>query len=172
MIEPVSDWVCICTSGHAIDGRFIDKACLKESAVNYERKKYTAMIWGYHTDDIESRQFTENLGMVDSVKYEEKDGVGKLYARLEPNEQLKSLNRAGQKLFTSAEFWPDFAGSGQWYLHGVSVTDIPASLHTSRLQFTAKRPQGLCSAFHDILLPQNTTPTPRERRLKAHHFVE
>lgn len=176
MAQQLSDWVCICASGTAIDGRQIDKAWLKECAANYDRQKYTAMIWSYHTDDIESRNFEDNLGAVNALKYEESNGLGKLYAQLEPNEYFRRLNREGQKLFTSAEFWPDFAGTGQWYLSGISATDIPASLHTSRLQFTARQSKGVRSPFRDTAysLTQHThaNMTPRERRLKRHHFFE
>ncbi|MEX5791836.1 GPO family capsid scaffolding protein [Providencia hangzhouensis] len=137
MAEVVSDWLCICAAGSAIDGRKVDDAWLKQVADNYDREKYTAMIWPQHHDDIEWRQWSYNFGSVDSLKYEVENGIGKLYARLVPNEFLLNTNREKQKLFTSAEFWPDFANTGEWYLSGLAVTDVPASLYTDKLQFSA-----------------------------------
>lgn len=137
MAEVVSDWLCICAAGSAIDGRKVDDAWLKQVADNYDREKYTAMIWPQHHDDIEWRQWSYNFGSVDSLKYEVENGIGKLYARLVPNEFLLNTNREKQKLFTSAEFWPDFASTGEWYLSGLAVTDVPASLYTDKLQFSA-----------------------------------
>jgi hypothetical protein len=63
------------------------------------------------------------------------DGVVKLYAQLIPNRFLICANEDGQKLFTSAEFMGDFAGSGREYLMGIAVTDIPASLGTEKIKF-------------------------------------
>lgn len=139
MAQVISDWLCVCASGKAIDGRNIEKSWLEDSAKNYNREKYTAMIWPYH-DETPYRQFTPNLGTVDSLKYEEENGIGKLYARLVPNEFLIETNRQEQKMFTSAEFWPNFAESGDIYFSGIVVTDIPASLYTEKLKFSANNP--------------------------------
>ncbi|WP_353242272.1 GPO family capsid scaffolding protein [Providencia sp.] len=139
MAQVISDWLCVCASGKAIDGRTIEKSWLEDSAKNYNSEKYTAMIWPYH-DETPYRQFTPNLGTVDSLKYAEEDGVGKLYARLVPNEFLIETNRQEQKMFTSAEFWPNFAETGEIYFSGIVVTDIPASLYTDKLKFSANSP--------------------------------
>lgn len=139
MAQVISDWLCVCASGKAIDGRTIEKSWLEDSAANYNSEKYTAMIWPYH-DETPYRQFTPNLGTVDSLKYAEENGVGKLYARLVPNDFLLETNRQEQKMFTSAEFWPDFAETGEIYFSGIVVTDIPASLYTDKLKFSAKNP--------------------------------
>lgn len=139
MAQVISDWLCVCASGKAIDGRTIEKSWLEDSATNYNSEKYTAMIWPYH-DETPYRQFTPNLGTVDSLKYAEEDGVGKLYARLVPNEFLIETNRQEQKMFTSAEFWPNFAETGEIYFSGIVVTDIPASLYTDKLKFSANNP--------------------------------
>lgn len=48
------------------------------------------------------------------------------------------LNDQGQKLFTSIEIWPNFAGSGKSYLTGLAVTDTPSSLGTQELYFSRR----------------------------------
>ncbi|QHM72966.1 GPO family capsid scaffolding protein [Mixta intestinalis] len=131
-----TDWLCIATSGQAVDGRIIEPQWLIDAAETYSRKTYTAMIWPHHPQyDISEREFTCNLGEVDALKVETDGDVTKLYAQLIPNQFLIDANRMGQKLFTSAEFVTDFAGSGREYLFGLAVTDIPASLGTEKLKF-------------------------------------
>ncbi|HEM7961853.1 TPA: GPO family capsid scaffolding protein [Citrobacter koseri] len=131
-----TDWLCIATSGQAVDGRTIEPQWLIDAAETYTRKTYTAMIWPHHPQyDIGEREFTCNLGEVDALKVETEGDVTKLYAQLIPNQFLIDANRMGQKLFTSAEFVTDFAGSGREYLFGLAVTDIPASLGTEKLKF-------------------------------------
>ncbi|EDR3715336.1 TPA: GPO family capsid scaffolding protein [Salmonella enterica] len=131
-----TDWLCIATSGKAVDGRTIEPQWLIDAAETYTRKTYTAMIWPHHPQcDISEREFTCNLGEVDALKVETEGDVTKLYAQLIPNQFLIDANRMGQKLFTSAEFVTDFAGSGREYLFGLAVTDIPASLGTEKLKF-------------------------------------
>ncbi|MEX1843549.1 GPO family capsid scaffolding protein [Enterobacter cloacae] len=131
-----TDWLCIATSGKAVDGRIIEPQWLIDAAETYTPKTYTAMIWPHHPQhDIGEREFTCNLGTVDALKVETEGDVTKLYAQLIPNQFLIDANRMEQKLFTSAEFIPDFGGSGRDYLFGLAVTDIPASLGTERLKF-------------------------------------
>ncbi|EAO9146998.1 phage capsid protein [Salmonella enterica] len=131
-----TDWICIATSGKAVDGRTIEPQWLIDAAETYTRKTYTAMIWPHHPQyDIGERAFTYNLGEVDALKVETEGDVTKLYAQLIPNEFLLDANRMGQKLFTSAEFVSDFGGSGREYLFGLAVTDIPASLGTEKIKF-------------------------------------
>ncbi len=47
------------------------------------------------------------------------------------------LVKKGQKLFTSMEVSPKFAGYGKAYLVGLAATDNPASLGTEMLTFSA-----------------------------------
>ena len=131
-----TDWLCIATSGQAVDGRTIEPQWLIDAAETYTRNTYTALIWPHHPQyEYGEREFTCNLGEVDALKTETVDGVVKLYAQLIPNRFLICANEDGQKLFTSAEFMGDFAGSGREYLMGIAVTDIPASLGTEKIKF-------------------------------------
>lgn len=131
-----TDWLCIATSGQAVDGRVIESQWLIDAAETYSRKTYTAMIWPHHPQySLGEREFTCNLGEIDALKTETDGDITRLYARLIPNQFLIDANRMGQKLFTSAEFISDFAGSGREYLFGLAVTDIPASLGTEKMKF-------------------------------------
>lgn len=134
----MTDWLCVGVSGKTVDGRDIDPQWLIDAAETYSLQRYTALIWPRHHDSIEERSWSYNYGEVAALKYEQDGDTVKLYARLMPNDWLIDTNRMGQKLFTSVEVLPNFAGSGRWYLTGLSVTDQPASTGTDRLAFSVQ----------------------------------
>lgn len=131
-----TDWICVATAGKTADGREIKEEWLLGAAKTYNRQTYTALIWPRHDETVEARSWSYNYGEVDGLKAERVDGALKLFAQLMPNDWLISTNEAGQKLFTSIEVAENFAGTGEFYLVGLTVTDIPASLGTDRLMFS------------------------------------
>ncbi len=77
-------------------------------------------------------------GDVLAVKVEDNaDGKAELFAQLDPTPELIAFNKARQKVYTSIEIDPDFAGTGKCGLVGLAVTDSPASLGTDYLVFCA-----------------------------------
>lgn len=125
-----TDFVCIATSGYTVDGRQITAQELHEMAESYDPEYYTANLWPKH-------ERWSNLGQVLELKAEEQDnGETKLYAVLSPNEDLIYANKRGKYLFSSIEIAPNFRNSGKNYLFGLGVTDTPASVGTTRLQFS------------------------------------
>lgn len=131
-----TDWVKVATSGPTIDGRVISAQDVTDMAESYDPEEYTANIWYEHI-----RVFG-NLGKVVELKAE-KDGKGRmcLFAKIAPSDDLIYLNNNGQKLFTSIEIQPEFADTGKAYLAGLAVTDSPASLGTTELQFSRRLQQ-------------------------------
>lgn len=135
----VSDWICICTAGTAIDGRPIEESWLLEAAERYDTNFYVALIWPHHTESLKEREFyTPNYGVVKALKTERVDGALKLYAKFAPNQFLINANKESQKLFTSCEFWENFQGKGFTYLQAVAATDVPASVGTDMMKFSAQ----------------------------------
>lgn len=123
-----TDFICIATSGNTVDGRRITGEELMEMAESYDPAHYTALLWPEH------RRWT-NLGSVRELKAEKQNGEVKLFAVIAPNEQLIEMNKAGQGLFTSVEITPNFGNQGKTYLSGLGITDSPASIGTTQLQF-------------------------------------
>lgn len=124
-----TDFICIATSGYTVDGRQITAQELHEMADSYDPEYYTANLWPEHR-----RWF--NMGQVVEVKAEENEkGETELFAVIAPNQELIEQNREGQYLFTSIEIAPNFRNSGKAYLSGLGVTDSPASVGTTRLNF-------------------------------------
>ncbi|MEN9360633.1 MAG: hypothetical protein RL095_2168 [Verrucomicrobiota bacterium] len=125
----LTDWVKIGKSGPTIDGRRIEAAMIKEAAATYDPESYTAVLNYEH--------YFGNFGSVRELRVTPAPGGESfLEARLQPNASMLGLNQQGSKVFTSMELWPNFAGSGKWYLSGLALTDTPASLGTTELKFS------------------------------------
>lgn len=128
----LTEYICILTAGHTVDGRHVADEVLDQIAESYNPETYSARI------NIEHSQFGYKLGSVLSVKTEMADGVKKLFAQLKPTDYMLTLIQAGQKLHTSAEIVMDFAQTGKAYLTGLALTDTPASLGTTELKLSVE----------------------------------
>jgi hypothetical protein len=134
----ISEWLCIAQEGKTIDGREIPRVWLESVVKNYSVDLYQALIWCEH-EDIFYRQFSANLGTVEELKLEEKNGKLRLMARLRANAILQSMNEQEQKIYSSVEVLPNFPEDGDYYLVGLAATDQPASTGLSRLTFSANK---------------------------------
>lgn len=134
-----SKYFCIATEGATTDGRNIERAWIEQSARNYDQKKYCARVNLEHipgTLPLPASPFGA-YGSVLALSTEERDGKLCLLAQIEANQYLIELNRNNQKIFTSCEFAPKFADTGEAYLIGLAITDTPASLGCEMLKFAA-----------------------------------
>ncbi|WP_323919040.1 GPO family capsid scaffolding protein [Aeromonas caviae] len=127
-------WVCIATAGPTLDGRTIAPECLRQMAEVYDPSFYTARLWP-------EGERTRPLGSVDVLKVLEEGDQLKLMAVLCPTLELIDLNTSGSYGFCTIEAVEDFAGTGRWYLGGVSVTDQPTITGLTPLRFSTKRPE-------------------------------
>lgn len=139
-----TEFVRVAVSGPTVDGRNIDPVMLQQAAKNYNRETYAARgnlehIRGFSGDkpfgmyaDVLALK-SEPIKLEVAGKLEDKIG---LFAQLEVSDDLVDLNKRGQKLYSSIELLPDFAGSKEAYMVGLAFTDSPASLGTQRLQFS------------------------------------
>lgn len=134
----ISDWLCIAQEGKTIDGREIKREWLESAVKNYSPEFYQALIWCEH-EDVDSRLFSTNLGTVEELRLEEKNGKLRLLARLRANAILQSMNEQEQKIYSSVEIMPNFPEEGDFYLVGLAATDQPASTGLSRLSFSANK---------------------------------
>lgn len=152
-----TDFICIATSGSTIDGREITKQELLDMAESYDPTLYTANLWPDH-----KRWF--NFGQVLELKAEQQnDGEVKLFAVLAPNENLISWNKSGQYLFTSIEISPNFRNTGKNYLIGLGVTDTPASVGTTQLQFSQQQTNTIAGEYQPITLTLADTEHEKEK---------
>ncbi|RQR25563.1 GPO family capsid scaffolding protein [Burkholderia sp. Bp9142] len=146
----------IATEGATTDGRTIDRTMLEQMASSYDPKTYGARINMEHVRGMYPDSAFRAYGDVIALKTEEQDGKLRLLAQLSPTKDLVEMTtEQRQKVYSSMEVDPDFAGTGEAYLVGLAVTDNPASLGTEMLAFSAKhkafdtrkqRPENLFSA--------------------------
>lgn len=142
--------------GATTDGREIQREWLEQMAASYNPEVYTAQINLEHIKSYLPESTFNRYGRVTALVAEEiQDGPLKgkmaLYADVEPTSALVELVKKGQKLFTSMEVSPKFAGTGKAYLVGLAATDDPASLGTEMLTFSA-------SAAHNPLANRKQSP--------------
>ncbi|MBI6548896.1 GPO family capsid scaffolding protein [Xenorhabdus lircayensis] len=151
MSQLMTNWICIAMEGDTVDGRIMEPQWLLDAAELYDPALYTARIWPEH------ERWLGAMGEVLEVKAEQDDeGILRLYARLRPNHRLLEANRDGQLVFTSVEFTPsgNFRGTGKTYLEGLAVTDSPASVGTTRLQFNKKDKQRRFGAYKPLVIDE------------------
>ncbi len=135
----------VALEGATCDGRTIERKDIEDMAATYSPQVYGARIWIDHIRGILPDSAFRAYGDVTALKAEEVDINGSkklaLFAQIDPTDDLVSMvNQQKQKVFTSIELAPNFAGSGKAYLYGLAVTDSPASLGTEMLAFAAQHP--------------------------------
>lgn len=134
----------VAVAGATVDGRVIEPDMIQQMADTYNQATYTARINCEHLRGYSPDAPFNAYGSVDQVKAEKIDlEIGgktekrlALFASFDVNDQAKSINKQGQKLFTSIEINPNFADSKKAYLVGIALTDSPASLGTEVLKFS------------------------------------
>lgn len=146
-----SNWFRVAVEGATSDKRTIKRSWLEQAAKNFDPKTYGARIWLEHLRSLLPDSPFKAYGDVLAVKAEEVEIAGQkklaLFAQVEPTPELIAMNKAKQKIYTSAELDDSFADSGEAYLVGLAVTDSPASLGTDVLSFSMQKPES--SPFKD-----------------------
>lgn len=136
----------VAVEGATVDGRTIERSHIEQMAETYRPETYTARINIEHLRGYSPEPPFNAYGSVAAVKAEEieleiggkKEKRLALFASFEVNDQAKSLNAKGQKLFSSVEIAPNFADRKKAYLIGLALTDSPASLGTEVIKFSSR----------------------------------
>lgn len=162
--------VRIAVEGATADGRMIERVQLEQAAANYEPDTYAARVNCEHYMGFSPDSPFKSYGSVLTLHTKEIElTIGgeqhkrlALYAEIEANEHLIALNKAGQKLFTSAELHPNFADSGEAYLVGLAITDRPASLGTEVLKFAAMARSNIFSDAQETSIEMLSSTDPAD----------
>ncbi|EPP7681006.1 GPO family capsid scaffolding protein [Yersinia enterocolitica] len=140
----LSKFFRVAVEGATTDGRVINRQDLLDIALSYDPKVYGARVDLEHYKSPYPDSVFRCYGDIPAVKTEEiSEGALKgklaLFAQIDPTDELLTLNKSRQKVYSSIQFDPNFANSGRAYLKGLALTDDPASLGTELLQFCAKQ---------------------------------
>ncbi|WJS97825.1 GPO family capsid scaffolding protein [Novosphingobium humi] len=139
---------CVASEGATTDGREITRADIVNMAETYDYATRAARVNVEHIKGVAPSGEFGSYGDVLALKTgdvtvkvggKDQKRLG-LFAQIKPLDNLKSLTAAGQKLYTSIEINPNFAGTGKAYLMGVAATDNPAALGVEVLKFSAGNP--------------------------------
>jgi len=134
----------VAVSGTTVDGRTIEPSMLHEAVDNFHTETYGIRANVEHIRGLSGDKPFGAVGDVVGLSLQEDNLIlnGRsekrtcLYADVLPNARGIELNKADQKVYTSIELSPDFAGTGKFGLVGLAFTDSPASIGTERLQFS------------------------------------
>ncbi|HGM5391501.1 GPO family capsid scaffolding protein [Serratia marcescens] len=144
MAKKVSKWFRIGVEGDTCDGRVIDGNDIQEMSEIFDPRVYGCRINLEHIKGLFPNGDFKRLGDVVELKAERIDddsilnGKWALFAKMTPTDELVSMVKASQKVYTSMEIRPNFANTGKCYLIGLAVTDDPASLGTEYLEFCSR----------------------------------
>lgn len=132
----------IAVEGATTDGRAIPREHIAQMAKNYDPNMYGARIDLEHikglTPDSPFRRFGDVVALsAEDITEGPLKGKLALYGDIDPTDELVSMTKARQKIYTSIQYNPKFADTGEAYLIGLAVTDNPASLGTEILSFSA-----------------------------------
>ena len=130
----------VAVSGKTVDGREITAEQIDQMASTYDPETYGARvniehIRGYMVDS-EFKMYGDVIALKAediTINGEQRRG---LYAQFAVSEGLIEINQKSQKIYSSIEMIPNFAGTEKAYCIGLAVTDSPASLGTEALQFS------------------------------------
>ena len=145
---PKTKTFCVAVEGPTVDGRVIERNWLIEGAASYNRATYGARVNMEHirgvTADKPFKAYGDVLAFSTADVEIELGGKKQkklgLFAEIEAHDDLVAMTAAGQKVYTSIEVQPEFAGTGKAYIVGLAVTDSPASLGTDILTFAVQHP--------------------------------
>lgn len=135
----------VAVEGATCDGREITRQDIVDMVATYAPATYGARVNMEHIRGLSADGPFKAYGDVLAVKSEpySMELGGKtvtklaLLAQLDPTAELQAINSKSQKIYSSIEINPNFAGTGKAYLQGLAVTDSPASLGTEILKFAA-----------------------------------
>ena len=130
----------VAVSGKTVDGREITAEQIDQMASTYNPETYGARVNIEHIRGYMVDSEFKMYGDVIALKAEDITINGEkrrgLYAQFAVSEGLIEINQKAQKIYSSIEMIPNFAGTEKAYCIGLAVTDSPASLGTEALNFS------------------------------------
>lgn len=126
----------VAQAGQTVDGRQLSAQEIIDMANTYNPTVYAGRINIEHILGFSPNPPFNAYGDILSAEAVQENGVWCLYNTISALPNLIEMNKNGQKLYPSIEFYPNFLGTGKAYQVGLAFTDTPASLGTQPLKFS------------------------------------
>lgn len=129
----------VAREGQTVDGRELTGQEIQQMGSSYSLEKYGARINLEHFSGWSPEPPFNAYGDIIKVEAVQEDGKWSLYNTISALPNFVAMNKNGQKIYPSIEFYRNFAGTGIAYQVGLGLTDIPASLGTEPIKFSANQ---------------------------------
>lgn len=138
-----------CAEGMTLNGFPVEREHIEQMAKDYDPNFYCGRVNLDHIKslfpDSQFRSYSMILA-VNTVELTEGELKGKLGLEVTievdelKDEYIVNLNKSGQKIFSSIEYYPSFPQTKRAYLTGVALTDYPAAVGSRPIELsTASR---------------------------------
>ncbi|MEN3970009.1 GPO family capsid scaffolding protein [Acinetobacter sp. BWR-L5] len=129
----------VAREGQTVDGRELTGQEIQQMGESYSLEKYGARINLEHYSGWSPEPPFNAYGDVIKVEAVLENGKWCLYNTISALPSFVAMNKKGQKIYPSIEFYRNFAGTGKAYQSGLGLTDTPASLGTEPIKFSANQ---------------------------------
>lgn len=129
----------VAREGQTVDGRELTRQEIQEMAESYNPEHYAGRINIEHFGGWSPEPPFNAYGDILKVEATEENGLMCLYNTLSALPNFVAMNKKGQKIYPSIEFYRNFAGTGKAYQVGLGMTDTPNSLGTQAIKFSNSR---------------------------------
>lgn len=127
----------VAREGQTVDGRELTRQEIQEMAATYNPEHYAGRINIEHWTGFSPEPPFNAYGDILKVEAVEENGLMCLYNTLSALPNFVAMNKKGQKIYPSIEFYRNFAGTRKAYQVGLGMTDTPNSLGTQAIKFSA-----------------------------------
>lgn len=127
----------VAREGQTVDGRELTHQEIQDMADTYNPEHYAGRINIEHFAGWSPEPPFNAYGDIIKVEAIEEDGKLCLYNTISALPNFVAMNKDGQKIYPSIEFYRNFAGTNRAYQVGLGMTDQPASLGTQALKFSS-----------------------------------
>jgi len=151
----------VAREGQTVDGRELTGQEIQQMGASYSLEKYGARINLEHYSGWSPEPPFNAYGDIVKVEAVQEDGKWVLYNTLSALPHFVAMNKKGQKIYPSIEFYRNFAGTGIAYQVGLGLTDTPASLGTEPIKFSSNQ-FAICTQPNAEIFMSLTDPTDQD----------
>ncbi len=129
----------VAREGQTVDGRELTRQEVQDMADTYNPEHYAGRINIEHFSGWSPEPPFNAYGDIVKVEALEESGKLCLYNTISALPNFLAMNKNGQKIYPSIEFYRNFAGTNKAYQVGLGMTDQPASLGTQAIKFSTSQ---------------------------------